>query len=505
MDAMPFAVIIAFILQINLIKQNGVRKMSDSRLALYDLRSKQEYIYRTNKIREISGGSDLLSKMYDNFIEKAQKKGISFINGGEWIGKNFSLKEFEASDFSAEVVYIGGGNLMVIYRNEDIYRKANNIFSRILLDETWTVNAVVSCVAVSGDFIADRKELYRQNAINKSTGCVSVPCSVLPFTQVDMQTYMPIVEKNKFKQNSLSRESVCKLNAYKTDNNNKLSAIYLDELAADKGKESLIAIIYIDGNNMGAKLMKALTKEHDYDRCINALRRFSEQTAHDFVEAPIEAIEKMLTEKQAAEIKYAKYRKVIAGGDEITLICNARIVPEILDVYFNTLDSENSNNYACAGVAIFHSHAPFADVYEIAEQCCESGKKCSREYDSNANFIDFHFCRAGITNDMEIVRDKQEKGLTARPYRVNGEHDGYSYNEFIRFANDIKVIGRANVKELAASVIKGESYYRFEIERINSRFKDKGIHIDPKIEKSRKMIFDTAQVYDLWFAEEEER
>lgn len=334
-----------------------------------------------------------------------------------------------------------------------------------------------------------------------------------------MQTYMPIVKKNKEKQESLSQESVRKLEAYEennSDKNDELSAIYLDDLATDKGRESLLAIIYIDGNNMGAKLMQALGDEHSYDSCINALRCFSEQTDHDFVDAPIREVENMLTEKQATGIKYAKYRRVIAGGDEITLICNARIVPEILDVYFKTLDSENSKNYACVGVAIFHSHAPYADVYEIAEQCCESGKNCSRQYGSSANFIDFHFCRAGITNDMEIVREKQEKGLTARPYRIDGEHEGYSYREFIHLANilngtcksdndpsETKGIGRANIKELAAAVIKGESYYRFEVERINSRFEN--IHIDPKDEKTRKMIFDIARVYDFWFAVEEEK
>lgn len=472
-------------------------------LALYDLRSKQEYIYRTNRIREISGGSALLSAVYGSFIETAEKKGIKFLNGKEWQGKDFSMSTFAASDCDAEVIYSGGGNLMVLYKDNEKYISANRIFSRMLLDETWTVAAIAACIEVSGDFINDRAKLYRQNALNKNTGNMSVPCSVLPFTQVDMRTYMPIVEKNKYKQESLSRESVLKLKAYEalTKPKIELNSIYLDDLATEKGKESLLAIIYIDGNNMGAKLMQALGDERGYDSCINALRRFSEQTDHDFVDEPIKAIEAMLTKKQAAGINYAKYRKVIAGGDEITLICNARIVPDILDVYFITLNSEKSGNFACAGVAIFHSHAPFADVYEIAEQCCESGKKQSRFYNSNANFIDFHYCRAGITNDMETVRDRQEKDLTSRPYRVDGKYRGYSYPGFISLAKEVKVIGRANIKELAASVIKGDSYYRFETERINSRFK---IHIEPKDEKTKKMIFDIAQVYDLWFAGEGE-
>ncbi len=317
-----------------------------------------------------------------------------------------------------------------------------------------------------------------------------------------------------------------------------LSTILLDEMTLEKGRESLLAIIYIDGNNMGAKLKEEIDKHTDYDSGVKALREFSINANEAFVERPIAAIERNLEqlhkkqkEKMIAKYgekkykdseNYVKYRRVIAGGDEITLICNARIVPEILDVYFKTLDREHSGNYACAGVAIFHSHAPFADVYEIAEQCCESGKKCSRDYGSNANFIDFHYCRAGITNDMEIVREKQEKGLTARPYRVDGGHNGYSYPEFIGFTKKIKAIGRSNIKELAAAIIRGDSYYRFEVERINSRRfkiklkdeeertdeavpkKERLIHIDPKDEKSKKMIFDIAQVYDLWFAEEGE-
>ena len=45
-------------------------------LALYDCRSKQEYIYRTNRIREISGGSALLADVYKMFFRKADEKGI---------------------------------------------------------------------------------------------------------------------------------------------------------------------------------------------------------------------------------------------------------------------------------------------------------------------------------------------------------------------------------------------------------------------------------------------
>lgn len=39
-------------------------------LALYDCRSKQEYIYRTNRVQEITGASELLSSLFKDFSRK---------------------------------------------------------------------------------------------------------------------------------------------------------------------------------------------------------------------------------------------------------------------------------------------------------------------------------------------------------------------------------------------------------------------------------------------------
>ena len=181
------------------------------------------------------------------------------------------------------------------------------------------------------------------------------------------------------------------------------------------------------------------------------------------------------------------------------MICSARVVPDILDVYFKTLDSVGSNKYACAGVSIFHSHAPYADMYEIAEQCCESGKKISHKCGGKINMIDFHFCRAGVTNDMETIRDRQEREFTARPYRA-GEGSGVSFDRFLAMGETLKEIKRANIKTLASAMIDGDSYYKTELERIRSRFP--GVPLDDS-EETKKLIFDVAQVYDLWFADEE--
>lgn len=467
--------------------------------ALYDCRSKQEYIYRTNRIREISGGSELLANVYAMFFKAAEKKGLR-INSDWRSGAEFSVKGFAESGYDGEVIYEGGGNLCIIYKSREAYIRANRIFSRMLLEKTYTISVIASCVDTTDNFKADQDKLYKENSRIKSTDWISVPCNTMPITQVDRDTFMPIVRKED--NLSLSREAVLKRKAF--ERSAEVGEMFLDDISGEenKGTESLIAVIYVDGNAMGKKVKSCTENITGYTECTAALRKFSLRTDKSFVERPINAIKAKLEERRADGRH--KFRRVIAGGDEITLICNARAALDVVTAYFRALEEENrtlpddQKNYACAGIAIAHSHAPFSDVYQIAEQCCESGKKKSRAMDSRVNYVDFHFCRSGITNDMDSIRESQESGLTARPYEISAE-----FSEFIETGRRLSEIGRANIKELAASMIKGDSFYRFEVERIKSRYPDAGL--DSSDEKLRKLIFDIAQVYDIWFAQETDK
>ena len=40
-------------------------------IAVYDFRSKQDYIYKTNKVKEIMGASKLLEDVYCNLLPKS--------------------------------------------------------------------------------------------------------------------------------------------------------------------------------------------------------------------------------------------------------------------------------------------------------------------------------------------------------------------------------------------------------------------------------------------------
>lgn len=471
-------------------------------LALYDCRSKQEYIYRTNKVREITGASEILSSLFKDFFNEHNE---SFRINGNWntpAPENY-IEYFNSSGLDAEVVYEGGGNLCVIFKDRDTYVNVNKALSKQVLKKTYAVSIIASATEVTGDFVGDRKKLYAENAMQKNLGSYHVPCNVLPFTQIDRSTFQAIVKKDTSHKKEYTSESLRKKRKYDeiaeklSYDKNEIIENEFDKMT-EKGTESLLAIIYIDGNNMGTKVKKATENASDYSSGINALRRFSENTNRDFVENPIKAIESRLSSlyNKAEDTKEKRrylYRKIISGGDEITIVCNAHAVPDILEAYFETLTKESENS-ACAGVAVFHSHAPFADVYEIAEQCCEMGKKQSHlAGNESKNYIDFHYCHAGITNSLDAIRGRQEAKFTARPYEYSS-----TWKEFCQYGNLLSRINRSDVKALAEAIVKGDSYYKSELRRIQSREKIGSIdENDPKI---KSFIFDIAIVYDLWFS-----
>lgn len=80
------------------------------------------------------------------------------------------------------------------------------------------------------------------------------------------------------------------------------------------------------------------------------------------------------------------------------------------------------------------------------------------------------------------------------------------FDEFARIGRILSTIGRSNVKSLGESIVRGESYYRFDVQRICSRLPEKQKEFLALIEKYignegqlKKMIYDISIVYDLWF------
>lgn len=556
--------------------------MSNSKyaLAMYDVRGKQEYIFKTNKLKEIVGGSCIIRDCFKEYLfpsaeeymrRKAKKEGIPLSddevcgiynyndlkNEPEYIseinkGKEFSQKAFErmmqdekcAARYAGEVVYEGGGNFFVLYKDKETCIEINKIFTRKLLKELYTLKVLCTYIELENglvNFIEDRKKLYEKHRISEAEESVICPVNTLPFVQVDEVTSLPLTKYNENTRKKVSTEAEAKLAKHLDVYNEKYGEKDLDKLVTRKGEESLLAVVYIDGNNMGAKVQNVLGTETSYDQCVKKLRETSEFIQKNYVEDRIKDIDQMLEEKAKKGKKKAGKRLVVFAGDEINLICNARDAYDIAKTYLKGLHQVSWKDStepcsACAGIAIFHSHAPYAQAYKVAEECCESGKtrmkklEKAREREGKSKevcYIDVHYCQKGIGMSLDDIREKEVGGLISKPWLLDMEDEK---NTTSKMPEDITIMeiekvvealqmieSRTNVKDLAVAAKLSEGAFNLEMRRIYAHQSDEDIkrrmkeifvqedreEFGQKYKKYRKMIYDIVIVYDLWFRKEE--
>lgn len=514
-------------------------------LAIYDIQKKQDFIYKSNKMRQISGASLLIRDCFKEWLfslKDTEQKFLIFSNDSTAFSQAGFLKHINNDGYWGELIYEGGGNCYVLYKNHAAYREINKRFYRKLLEETYSLHILTSFIKnVNFDnFKSDWDRLEEEHRKRKIRDSQIYPVNALPIVQVDDRNYMPLAElewigkegdfvEKKGTTVKVSYESHKKYEKFRQfrkagkSDNDKLSGFvsgekFLDDVVTARGEESLLAVVYIDGNNMGAKL-KACIGDGDYETCIANLRAFSDEIQTLYIDKRIEEIEALLQNK-----KEDKRRFVIYAGDEITFICNARHAYDIACSYLEQLYSEPidkeeiGRRTSCAGISIFHSHMPFSDAYKIAEECCAFAKKKIQEYGiTNASLLDYHYCQGAIGTSLEDIRKHEGNEDISRPWVIVQDIEEGTANTCItkeivaKMKEQLDKLGRSNIKELMFAAKRSQLSFEMELERIQAHYKnskEKGIldislHGMLKKEEQRKLVYDMVMVYDLWFTEED--
>lgn len=209
-----------------------------------------------------------------------------------------------------------------------------------------------------------------------------------------------------------------------------------------KGDESLLAVIYIDGNNTGAQVKRCLSGL-TYTECVKALREFSGKIQKHYIDDRIQDVDSLLAEKERSERRFVVY-----AGDEVTFICNARNDYDVAVEYLTKLAADSPEGAlltSCAGIAIFHSHAPFAEAYRIAEECCESGKKLMKKEGMENN------SRSWFVSLTCGKKEKEAKEIR-KPEMVNGK---FISCEIVQMMKEmLNRVDWGNIKNLTLSAKK---------------------------------------------------
>lgn len=555
-------------------------------LCMYDIRGKQEFIYRSSKLKEIVGASLIIRDLFEDYLYESAKIYRNKINedfndtdadaifrydpNKEKLDK-FSFKQFEermdGNQYIGEIVYDGGGNFLLLYKDENAMKKTTEIFTKKILKEIGTLKVVATYIGdISKDNYhsneldkpGDYERLYQKHRLRESTALYTLPYGSLPIVQTEPTSSLPLtyMYDNAPKDSSASEKKYVK---YSTETNAKLKKYWkeaskpgyemgeavLDNIVAEtKGEDSMLAIFYIDGNAMGAKVQACLDGKNNYDDCVNLLREFSKKIQKTFIDDRKADMLK-IDDTKSSDKKNYKSRILIGAGDEMTIICKADESYETIKEYLSKIPSPYSS---CAGAAIFHSHTPFADAYRIAEQCCED--TCKNYMKDNeltlANLMDFEYCQGGIGFKLSDIRKENGDDNNSRPWlvernvgenvrnldklmeneeippweegkaveeienkdKINTLNDLLSLQKVEEFHTKLSLLGRTNIKDLAIPVSLSETALRTELRRIIAHMsKDKKekmkFESDTKIVEyfvdNKKLLKDLVRMYDMGY------
>ena len=259
-------------------------------LAQYDISGIQDYIFATNRLRENVGASYNVNRILNLFLPDAINEAVKTEGGFALINWNTEKSEFQFEsnqEILAEVLYIGGGNAVVIYKNRRLYDKSSHIFA-IKVAENCHGITVLSAFVETGleDYCKEIEELEMELSNLKRMVPRNVPMSSWPIVEQDSVYGLPIT-KLYDKDNMDRVMSVIQYEKYEASRlkgmereNPYVFALQMEQLIDKRGEDSHVAVVHIDGNGMG-ELFDRIKREHrDYRSAIPAMRLLSKTIAN---------------------------------------------------------------------------------------------------------------------------------------------------------------------------------------------------------------------------------
>ena len=446
-------------------------------LVIVDTAQIQSYIFGSNRLRENIGASHLVAQATESWAHEAVVK-VACRHNVQSSGSLDNQLHIECAQLDAELVYSGGGNTVVLFREEGVARAFVRELSRQVLKEAPGLQLIIVSSAIDWE----KDSLYQKvratfKAIDeqKRSAPLSTPILGLGVTVMCQSTGLPAVgmteppAAEEEEGYPASAETFAKRDAVNTANDRlhrmlgamlKDSYLFpskLDYLGRSPGEQSYIAVVHADGDGIGRRIIdlsrqySESAKNREY---IQAIRRFS-MAIQEASQAALRNTAKLLVDQvDGGEIHHPNpllspslavalrndtsshglflpFRPLVFGGDDVTFVCDGRIALSLTTAYLEEFERQTtalfsdgeSGATACAGVAIVKAHYPFARAYALAEGLCRSAKQYRREYDIGS-CLDWHFAKSGLIGGIMDIRRREyevpsEGSLTLRPVALH--------------------------------------------------------------------------------------
>jgi len=422
-------------------------------LTVVDTTGIQEYIFNSNKLQHSIGASYLVDwathgAVYES-LRQLEEGSATNVDGN---GAIDAAKEVGVNGVTSELIYAGGGNAAMLFRDSPLAHQFARTLTRRVLDKAPGLNLVLVHYELASEPLAIAvQQALKQLARKKLNRRHATPLLGLGVTAACNYTGLPAVAEDDGRLLSAEIEAKAKVIG---DANRRLSDavgtlllgaqldfIYDFDQLGSKGESSYMAVVHIDGNGMGRRV-EGLVREYgkDDDAYIHAMRSFA-ASVHSVADRALQesvrllqiAIERDGDDQKRGDGKERiggvvpvnddrlPFRPIVFGGDDITFVCDGRLGLTLAEFYLRMLEQElwyGGKLYARAGVAVVKSHYPFARAYELAEELAGSAKQFIREQpavseEHGYSAMDWHFGVNGLVLGLNALRARDYQHPTS--------------------------------------------------------------------------------------------
>jgi len=495
--------------------------MSNCYSVLLDTVSIQKYIFQSNKLKENLGASFLVESIFqqkNTKIEDSEKNDPlfdlktvitdiffpqQFTHLDHW--KTNPEKLF-ISEKPVEIAYIGGGNALLFFQDED---------KAIEFIKTWTRNLLIyapgiqTAVALNKFdfnqkvFRSERKKLARILDKNQQN---FTPQTIIPQHGITAEctrsgysmdvwnektadaAYVSSVTNAKIlgakKSNDaihLDYQQLLNFSPVKGKTTSFRFPDQLDDLGCIKSEDNIIAIVHIDGNGMGDQFNQIESLEAfrklsiDVDKATkSAFRKLLSQIINRYDEIMDElgfdlsgknAQRSVPTDKEGRRL--LPIRPIILGGDDITFVCAGKLGIYFSELFLEYFAQEKVRDNivdltACAGVVMTKTAYPFYRGYNLAEELCSNAKRVRvTEGNQEGSYIDFHVSSGGFSGSLKDIREHNytvaQGNLVFRPYQLGSDKTNpRSYQQLLENVREMSKMPNSKIHQLREVLTQSE-------------------------------------------------
>lgn len=426
----------------------------------------QKYIFSSNKLKVNLGASYIIEHLLFKELLKSCNEGEEFRKQIEnWFKDDLDKQVLKGNEYFS-LGYIGGGNA-VLYGQEELLKQIEYNFKNKVLQYFPGLEVYTGIVANSADYKESNKILSEKVKeirtyspfVNKTFNhgffndcAVSGDVAMKYWKNEEKWVSDEVFSKIKYCEDDYQANLKHELDLL-TEEQRDIFAFPIDfEDFSGKNEKSYVAIVHIDGNNLGNEFIKAQNLSETQDLSLKTRKLGTLALKNSIMDIILNKVKEENGEYKLGELAlnfiedkkgkifrngsnyklHLPIRPIITGGDDITFVCEGTLGVPLAKQFlenFHKIGKEmgllKGEIYACAGVAVIKQKYPFYRGYQLSEELIKEAKKASRK--QNGNYLSFMIAGYGTGPSLNDLKEKY-----AKPDLYN---DTYSLDK----SNDISI------------------------------------------------------------------